>query len=130
MIELMYATGLRVSELVSLPALSVNLRQGVLRVRGKGDKERLVPIGDEAQHWLERYLAQARPALAARRNPEALFLGQRGQALSRQHFWLAVKRLAARAGIDAGRSEEHTSELQSLMRLSYAVFCLTKKKKL
>lgn len=107
MIELMYATGLRVSELVGLPALSVNLRQGVLRVRGKGDKERLVPIGDEAQHWLERYLHEARPGLAGRRNPEALFLGQRGQTLSRQHFWLTLKRLAARAGIDPARVTPH-----------------------
>jgi integrase/recombinase XerD len=112
MIELMYATGLRVSELVDLPALSVNLRQGVVRVRGKGDKERLVPVGDEAQHWLERYLREARPALAGRRNPEALFLGGRalgggGQALSRQHFWLTVKRLAARAGIDPARVTPH-----------------------
>jgi len=107
MIELMYATGLRVSELVDLPALSVNLRQGVLRVRGKGDKERLVPVGDEAQHWLERYLREARPMLAGRRNPEALFLGSRGQALSRQHFWLTVKRLAARAGIDPARVTPH-----------------------
>jgi len=107
MIELMYATGLRVSELVGLPALGVNLRQGVLRVRGKGDKERLVPIGDEAQHWLQRYLAEARPTLAGRRNPDALFLGVRGQVLSRQHFWLTVKRLAARAGIDPVRVSPH-----------------------
>lgn len=107
MIELMYATGLRVSELVGLSALSVNLRQGVLRVRGKGDKERLVPIGDEAQHWLERYLRDARPGLAGRRNPQSLFLGKRGQALSRQHFWLTLKRLAARAGIDASRVTPH-----------------------
>src|SRR5687767_64214 len=61
MVELMYAAGLRVSELVALPASAVNLRQGVLRVRGKGNKERLVPMGEEAQHWLERYLAEARP---------------------------------------------------------------------
>jgi integrase/recombinase XerD len=107
MIELMYATGLRVSELVGLPALSVNLRQGVLRVHGKGDKERLVPIGDEAQHWLERYLRDARPGLAGRRNPQSLFLGKRGQTLSRQHFWLTVKRLAVRAGIDTSRVTPH-----------------------
>jgi integrase/recombinase XerD len=107
MIELMYATGLRVSELVTLPALAVNLRQGVLRVRGKGDKERLVPIGAEAQHWLERYLTQVRPALAGRRNPPALFLGRLGVELTRQQFWGLVKRLAVSAGIDPKRVSPH-----------------------
>lgn len=107
MIELMYASGLRVSELVSLPALAVNLRQGVLRVRGKGDKERLLPIGAEAQHWLERYLAEVRPALAGRRNPPALFLGRLGNALTRQQFWVLVKRLAVAAGIDSQRVSPH-----------------------
>ena len=101
MVELMYAAGLRVSELVSLPSAAVNLRQGVLRVRGKGDKERLVPMGEEAQHWLERYLAQARPALAGKRAREALFLSREAEPLSRQQFWTTVKKLAVRAGIDA-----------------------------
>ncbi len=107
MVELMYATGLRVSELVGLPALAVNLRQGVLRVSGKGDKERLVPMGEEAQHWLERYLAQARPQLAQGKSRTALFLGRRSEALSRQQFWSLVKALALRAGIDPGRVSPH-----------------------
>ena len=74
MFELMYAAGLRVSELVNLPATALNLRQGVLRVIGKGSKERLVPLGEEAQHWLERYLAEARPQLAGKRALAPLFL--------------------------------------------------------
>lgn len=107
MIELMYATGLRVSELVGLPSVAVNLRQGVLRVMGKGSKERLVPMGEEAQHWLERYLAQARPALAGKRNQASLFLSQRGEAMSRQQFWGLVKKFAVRAGIDPGKVSPH-----------------------
>ena len=87
MIELMYAAGLRVSELVNLPTVAVNLRQGVLRVMGKGSKERLVPMGEEAQHWLERYIAQARPVLAGKRSLAPLFVDKRGEALTRQQFW-------------------------------------------
>src|SRR5690606_10434806 len=79
MLELMYAAGLRVSELVGLPATAVNLRQGVLRVTGKGSRERLVPLGEESQHWLERYLAESRPQLAGGRSTPALFLGTRGE---------------------------------------------------
>ena len=100
MLELMYAAGLRVSELVNLPANAVNLRQGVVRVTGKGGKERLVPLGEEAQHWLMRYLAESRPALAGTRMPAALFLTPGGEPLSRQQFWGLVKRYAAVAGID------------------------------
>ena len=107
MVELMYAAGLRVSELVALPAAAVNLRQGVLRVRGKGNKERLVPMGEEAQHWLERYLADARPALAGKRQRELLFLSRNAEGLSRQQFWSTVKTLALRAGIDAARVSPH-----------------------
>jgi len=107
MVELMYAAGLRVSELVSLPATAVNLRQGVLRVRGKGNKERLVPMGEEAQHWLEQYLAQARPVLAGKRAREPLFLSRTGEPLSRQQFWTCVKKLAVRAGIDPARVSPH-----------------------
>ncbi|MGO1718732.1 MAG: site-specific tyrosine recombinase XerD [Luteimonas sp.] len=115
MLELMYACGLRVSELVGLPANGVNLRQGVLRVTGKGGKERLVPLGEEAQHWLERYLEDGRPALVGgKRVPvggpggEApLFIGPRLAALTRQAFWLAVKRYAAAAGIDPARVSPH-----------------------
>jgi integrase/recombinase XerD len=108
MLELMYATGLRVSELVGLPAQAVNLRQGALRVTGKGSRERLVPMGEEAQHWLERYLARARPELAgAGRSPATLFVARGGEALTRQQFWATVKRMAALAGIDPERISPH-----------------------
>ncbi len=112
MLEVLYATGLRVSELVELPTLAVNLRQGVLRVRGKGGKERLVPIGAEAQHWLERYLVDARPVLARSAvgrtaNPSALFLGANGEPPTRQRFWARLKALAAVAGIDPAKVTPH-----------------------
>ena len=107
MIELMYAAGLRVSELVNLPSVAVNLRQGVLRVMGKGSKERLVPMGEEAQHWLERYLAQARPALAGKRSLAPLFLDKRGEALTRQQFWAIVKKRAVLAGIEPTKVSPH-----------------------
>lgn len=107
MLELMYACGLRVSELVGLPATAVNLRQGVLRVTGKGGKERLVPLGDEARHWLERYLAEARPVLAGTRALAPLFLGGKGEAPTRQAFWSLVKRHAAAAGIAPARISPH-----------------------
>ena len=114
MLELMYACGLRVSELVELPANGVNLRQGVLRVTGKGGKTRLVPMGEEAQHWLQRFLDEARPALAGgsplavdARGEVPLFLGDRRAAMSRQQFWSLVKRYAAAAGIDPARISPH-----------------------
>jgi integrase/recombinase XerD len=103
----MYAAGLRVSELVDLPATAVNLRQGALRVTGKGGKERLVPLGEEAQHWLQRYLAEARPALAGKRALAPLFLGTTGEPPSRQAFWLLVKRYAPVAGIDPAKISPH-----------------------
>ncbi|HWI24235.1 MAG TPA: site-specific tyrosine recombinase XerD [Lysobacter sp.] len=107
MLELMYAAGLRVSELVTLPATAVNLRQGVLRVIGKGSKERLVPLGEEAQHWLQRYLDQARPQLAGKRALAPLFLNASGEAPTRQQFWQLVKRYAGAAGIDPKRISPH-----------------------
>lgn len=111
MLELMYAAGLRVSELTGLAATAVNLRQGALRVMGKGGKERLVPLGEEALHWLQRYLAEARPVLAGKRAPVALFLSPSGpgavEAPSRQQFWQLVKRHAAAAGIDPRRISPH-----------------------
>ncbi|GAB3362892.1 site-specific tyrosine recombinase XerD [Lysobacter rhizosphaerae] len=107
MLELMYACGLRVSELVNLPATAVNLRQGVLRVTGKGSKERLVPLGEEAQHWLERYLANARPQLAGKHALAPLFLEASGDAPSRQQFWQLVKRYAGVAGIDPAKISPH-----------------------
>jgi len=118
MLELMYATGLRVSELVGLPATAVNLRQGVLRVLGKGGKERLVPLGEEAQDWLERYVAQARPALAGGHAQAALFLQAGGDALTRQQFWRLVKRHAGTAGIESRRISPH------VLRHSFATHLL------
>ncbi|GAB3098392.1 site-specific tyrosine recombinase XerD [Lysobacter terrae] len=107
MFELMYACGLRVSELTNLPATAVNLRQGVLRVTGKGSKERLVPLGEEAQHWLERYLSQARPQLAGKRALAPLFLNASGEVPTRQQFWQLVKRYAGVAGIDPAKISPH-----------------------
>ncbi len=107
MVELMYAAGLRVSELVTLPSAAVNLRQGVLRVTGKGGKERLVPMGEEAQHWLEQYLAKARPGLVGVRDCPLVFVEAGGEAVTRQKFWRVVKQLAARAGIDPGKVSPH-----------------------
>ena len=107
MLELMYGTGLRVSELVGLPALAVNLRQGALRVVGKGSKERLLPLGEEAQHWLLRYLQEARPQLAGRTQEPRLFIGRGGAPLSRQQFWMTVKKLAVRAGVASEKVSPH-----------------------
>lgn len=107
MIELMYATGLRVSELVNLPSTAINLRQGVLRVMGKGSKERLVPMGEEAQHWLERYVANARPVFAGKKNVLPLFLTANAEAVSRQQFWTLIKKMAVQAGIDIGKVSPH-----------------------
>jgi integrase/recombinase XerD len=105
MLELMYATGLRVSELVGLPLDGVNLRQGVLRVVGKGARERIVPIGEEALHWLQRYLAEARTKLARPQSGvAAMFVDARGEPLTRQAFWRTVKRCAAHAGMPPGLS--------------------------
>lgn len=104
MLELLYASGLRVSELIDLPVLRLNLRQGVLRVVGKGNKERLVPLGEEAADWLDRYLEQARPALLQGRMSDALFVTRRGAAMTRQAFWHLIKRYARQAGITTGLS--------------------------
>lgn len=100
MLELLYACGLRVSELVGLRLEELNVRQGVLRIVGKGDKERLVPVGDEALHWLGRYLREGRPELGADPRIEELFLSRRGEAMTRQAFWHRIKRYAVEAGID------------------------------
>ena len=107
MLEVLYATGLRVSELVALTLAQVNLVAGVLRVIGKGNKERLVPLGEVAVVGLERYLREARPALLKRRQTEALFPSNRGEAMSRQAFWQLVVRYSGEAGI-RGRISPHT----------------------
>ncbi len=100
MLELLYATGLRVSELVGLSRSQVNLRQGVVRVIGKGGKERLVPMGEEAGYWLQRYLNEGRPELMRGSAGDALFPSRRGGFMTRQTFWHLVRRHARRAGID------------------------------
>ena len=107
MFELLYATGLRVSELVNLRSDQVNLRQGVLRVVGKGSKERLVPLGEVAAHWLERYAREARSALIGDAVVEAVFVTARREAMTRQMFWTMVKRHAVTAGIDGKRISPH-----------------------
>jgi integrase/recombinase XerD len=102
MLETLYATGLRVSELVNLAALDVSLNEGVVRVvGGKGGKDRLVPLGAEAAHWIDRYVKQARPLLLAGRVSDALFVTVRGEAMHRQTFWLMVGRYAKEADIHA-----------------------------
>lgn len=101
MLELLYACGLRVSELVTLKTIQVGLAEGCLRVTGKGSKERLVPFGDEAHGWLTRYLADARAAILGGQSSQALFVTARGGAMTRQMFWKLIKAHASRAGIDA-----------------------------
>jgi integrase/recombinase XerD len=101
MIELMYASGLRVSELVGLKTVHVALADGVVRVMGKGAKERLVPFGAEAHAWLRRYLAQARAAILAGQGSDTLFVTARGGPMTRQMFWALIKRYALKAGIRA-----------------------------
>jgi len=97
MLETLYATGLRVSELVALKLHAVNLQAGVARVLGKGSKERLVPLGEEAVHWIERYLNEARAHLKGRREPDVLFITARGAGMTRQAFWHLIRRYGARA---------------------------------
>ncbi|MDX1380449.1 MAG: site-specific tyrosine recombinase XerD, partial [Xanthomonadales bacterium] len=99
MLELMYASGLRVSELVELELQSVNLNQGVVRVVGKGGKERLVPLGDEALSWLQRYLKAARPGLMGAASCPQMFVTARRKGMTRQAFWHGVRKYAQLAGI-------------------------------
>lgn len=101
MLELMYASGLRVSELVTLQLHHVDLKSGVLRTEGKGRKERLVPFGQEAQAWLQRYLQEARAAILGGQTSHDLFVTQRGSAMTRVMFWMLVKKYAVVAGITA-----------------------------
>ncbi|OGB05161.1 MAG: site-specific tyrosine recombinase XerD [Burkholderiales bacterium RIFCSPLOWO2_12_FULL_64_99] len=99
MLELLYASGLRVSELVTLKSVHVGLSENVLRITGKGSKERLVPFGVEASDWLTRYLGQARAQILGGQVSDALFVTARGDAMSRQMFWKLVKKYALHAGI-------------------------------
>jgi integrase/recombinase XerD len=118
MVELMYACGLRVSELVDLPAAAVNLRQGLLRVMGKGAKERLVPMGEEAQHWLELYINGVRAGWLGKKAENALFIGPDGKPWTRQDFWRALKKRAALAGIEPTKVSPH------VLRHSFATHLL------
>lgn len=100
MLELLYATGLRVTELVSLEYKQINLQQGVVRVIGKGNKERLVPMGDEAVSWINQYLNEARSELLKSKGvSNTLFVTKRGSGMTRQSFWYLIKRYAIQAGI-------------------------------
>jgi integrase/recombinase XerD len=102
MLETLYATGLRVSELIGLSLGQMSLTSGAVRVLGKGRKERLVPLGDEAVYWIERYLAEARPVLLeGLAESAALFVTRRGAGMTRQMFWILIKRYAAQAGLTA-----------------------------
>lgn len=101
MLELMYASGLRVSELVDLKLLELSLNDGVLRVTGKGAKTRLVPFGQQARVWIERYLKQARGIILNGQQDDALFVTGRGAAMTRQMFWVLIKKHALKAGITA-----------------------------
>ena len=107
MLEVLYATGLRVSELVALGTASLSMRQGLVRVVGKAGRERLVPLGEEALDWLDRFHRGPREELLAGRVVEAVFPTRQGAAMTRQAFWLLVKRYAAKAGI-ARRVTPHT----------------------
>ena len=98
MIELLYASGLRVSEIVSLPRDRLDLDAGILKVTGKGGRERLVPFGKKAAEWMRRYLEEARPELDRRRSP-SLFLSVRGSAMTRQRFWQLIEKYGRAAGI-------------------------------
>ncbi len=100
MLELMYASGLRVSELVAIKTYQVGMNEQVLRVTGKGSKERLVPFGETASDWIQRYVLQARPAILSGQLSEDLFVTARGSAMSRVMFWNLVKKYARLAGIE------------------------------
>ncbi len=107
MLETLYATGLRVSELTGLKLAQVSLDMGVVRVLGKGSKERLVPLGEEAIDWLKRYLASARGELAGTARSDAMFVTARGGPMTRQAFWGLVKRYALKAGLAPASLSPH-----------------------
>lgn len=100
MLELLYAAGLRVSELVEITFQQVNFRQGCIRITGKGEKERLVPVGEEAMTWMEHYLSGARRDILGNRQSDYVFVTTRGSCMTRQAFWHVIKRYAKQAGID------------------------------
>ncbi|MCW8851858.1 MAG: site-specific tyrosine recombinase XerD [Gammaproteobacteria bacterium] len=115
MLEVLYATGLRVSELINLQTTQISMQQGVIRVIGKGNKERLVPVGEVALDWLAKYNRLSRPQLlgvsSRQKNTSQcseVFLTRRGKAMTRQAFWYMIKRYALVAGIDSGQLSPHT----------------------
>lgn len=101
MIELMYASGLRVTELVLLKTVELGMNEGVLRITGKGNKTRLVPFGEEARSWIERYLLNSRPLILNGQADDALFVTARGGPMTRQMFWILIKKYAAKSCINA-----------------------------
>ncbi len=101
MLELMYASGLRVSELVLIKTIEVGMNEGVLRITGKGNKTRLVPFGEEARRWMERYLADARGVILSGKSSDALFVTALGGPMTRQMFWTLIRKYALRGGINA-----------------------------
>ena len=129
MLELLYATGLRVSELLSLPLTALDPTVGFVRCVGKGAKERVVPVGSSALTWLKEYLNRGRPSLTAGRHTSFLFLGRAGRRLTRQAFWKSVRSYAGRAGISkritphtlrhsfATHLLEHGADLRSVQEL-------------
>ena len=118
MLEALYATGLRVSELVGLKIHEVNFDMGVVRIFGKGSKERLVPLGEDAIDWMRLYLTEARSSLLGKRSSDDLFITARGAAMTRQAFWQLIKRYALRSGIDPARLSPH------VMRHAFATHLL------
>ena len=107
MLELLYATGLRVTELVSLTMENLSLRQGVVRVTGKGDKERLVPMGENAVDWIQTFLDHGRPALLGEKSSDVVFPSKRARQMTRQTFWHRIKHYAVIAGIDSDKLSPH-----------------------
>ncbi|MEJ2603546.1 MAG: site-specific tyrosine recombinase XerD [Gammaproteobacteria bacterium] len=107
MLELLYATGLRVSELINLRQSQVNLNQGVLRIVGKGDRERLIPLGEDAQRWLREFIEGPRVEILLERQTDYMFPTRRGDRMTRQAFWHIIKRYAQKAGVNK-RLSPHT----------------------
>ena len=107
MLEVLYATGLRVSELINLKQSEINLNQGVLRIVGKGDRERLIPLGDEAQNWIREFISGPRTEILLERQTDYLFPTRRGDRMTRQAFWHIIKRYSKLAAID-GKMSPHT----------------------
>ena len=118
MLETLYASGLRVTELVNLKIHEIGFNEGVVRVIGKGSKERLVPLGEQAIDWLTRYLNEARPEIIKGQQSEDMFVTARGGAMTRQAFWQLIKRYAPHAGIDTAKLSPH------VMRHAFATHLL------